>query len=307
MKRKNEIVEIAACKKAGGVPSPVSPTAIPILKELRREMVKRYGVDERDVRVVRSPYRIAPLGAHIDHQLGPVTGMAIDRATFLAYVPSGSAEVKLGSLSFEGNVEFSLDSIPSRTDNNSLPRPWGNYARGAAKALTDCHTLVQGILGVTQGDMGEGGLSSSAAIGVAYLLAFEDVSNLKVSPEENIALDKALENGYIGLKNGILDQASIILSKQDSLTLINCEKVTHEIIPKSVDMPPFSVVIAFSGVRQSLVTTGYNTRVAECKEAAETLLKAAGRMGGDDQCKSPALLLGNVTREEYEGTANMRV
>jgi galacturonokinase len=227
--------------------------------------------------------------------------MAIDRATFLAYVPSGSSSVQLSSLSFEGEVHFSLDSIPERTDNKSLPRPWGNYARGAAKALTDCYKLEQGILGMTQGDMGEGGLSSSAAIGVAYLLAFEDVNNLKVSKEENIALDKALENGYIGLKNGILDQSSIIFSRRDCLTLIDCDKVAHEIIEKSPTMPPFSVLIAFSGVRQSLVTTGYNTRVAECKEAAEGLLQAAGRLSTDNEDTNPALLLGNVTNEEYEG------
>ena len=62
-----------------------------VLKTLRKKMQELYGVDEDLVRVIRSPYRIAPLGAHIDHQQGPVMGMAIDRATFLAYVPSGSA------------------------------------------------------------------------------------------------------------------------------------------------------------------------------------------------------------------------
>ena len=51
--------------------------------------------------------------------------------------------------------------------------------------------ITSGFVGVTLGDMGEGGLSSSAAIGVAYLLAFEDVNNLKVSKRENILLDKA--------------------------------------------------------------------------------------------------------------------
>lgn len=85
-----------------------------------------------------------------------------------------------------------------------LCRPWGNYAKGAAKALVSKYPgkMSRGLVGITLGDMGEGGLSSSAAIGVAYLLAFEDCNDLKVSKRDNILLDKEIENGYIGLKNG---------------------------------------------------------------------------------------------------------
>ena len=76
--------------------------------------------------------------------------------------------------------------------------------KGAAKALVAKYPdqIKYGIVGITLGAIGEGGLSSSAAIGVAYLLALEDVNNLKVSNRDNILLDKAIENGYIGLKNG---------------------------------------------------------------------------------------------------------
>ncbi len=57
-------------------------------------------------------------------------------------------------------------------------------------------------------------------------------------------------------------------------------------------MPPFTVLLAFSGLRQSLVRTDYNRRVAECAEAARTLLTAAGR-GSDEP------VLGNVLADEY--------
>ena len=46
-----------------------------------------YGPAPADVRLVRSPYRICPIGAHIDHQLGCVSGMPIDRAVSLAFAP----------------------------------------------------------------------------------------------------------------------------------------------------------------------------------------------------------------------------
>jgi galactokinase len=97
---------------------------------LRRSLVARHGAAPERVRVVRSPYRVCPLGAHIDHQLGPVTAMAIDQSVFLAYAPSDSPFVRLGSLDFPGTVEFTLDDVPGRRADD-----WGNFPRGAARAL----------------------------------------------------------------------------------------------------------------------------------------------------------------------------
>src|SRR5205823_1599167 len=84
------------------------------IEALRREVSRRYGAAPAQVRLVRSPYRVCPLGAHIDHQLGPVTAMAIDQSVLLAFAPSGSKWVRVASLDFEGEVAFSLDDVPDR-------------------------------------------------------------------------------------------------------------------------------------------------------------------------------------------------
>jgi len=254
---------------------------------LKNEVVRRYGAEPDQVRAVVSPYRICPLGAHVDHQLGPVTAMALDRGVILAYAPAGERRVRLSSLDFPGQVDFSLDSVPDRREGD-----WGNYARGAVRALQGRHALEQGIVGVTAGRLGEGGLSSSAAVGVAYLLALEQVNGLEIPPRENIALDQAVENGYLGLRNGILDQSAILLSRRGFLTHIQCRTAGYELIPRSERMPPFAILVAFSGLKQALVGTDYNRRVDECAAAARSLLDAAGRTG-----ESP--LLGRVTAEEY--------
>ncbi|MBX6312337.1 MAG: hypothetical protein IRY99_05370 [Isosphaeraceae bacterium] len=259
----------------------------PLIAALRREVVARYGAEPRRVRVVRAPYRICPLGAHIDHQLGPVTAMALDQDVLLAYAPSETRRVRLSSLEFAGEVEFSLDNVPGpRADD------WGNYPRGAALALRQRHRLDRGLVGVLTGRLHGGGVSSSAAVGVAFLLAFEDANGLAVSPEENIALDQAIENGYLGLRNGILDQAAILLSRRGHLTRIDCASARHELIPAAPALPAFQILLAFSGLRRALVGTDYNRRVDECAQAARTLLAAVGR---DD----PAPVLGQVTAEEY--------
>jgi galacturonokinase len=84
--------------------------------------------------------------------------------------------------------------------------------------------LKQGIVGFLEGSKGfEGcGVSSSAAVGVAFLLALEHANGLVISPEENIELDWLIENGYLGLCNGVLDQSAILLSKRNCLTAIHC-------------------------------------------------------------------------------------
>src|SRR4051812_30056570 len=208
----------------------------PSIEALRREVVRRYGVEPGRVRVARAPYRICPLGAHIDHQLGPVTAMAIDRSVLLAYAPAESRHVRLGSLDFAGAVEFSLDDVPGRRADD-----WGNYPRGAALALQGRYHLGRGIVGVTAGKLHGGGVSSSAAVGVAFLLAFEEANNLDVAPEENVALDQEIENGYLGLRNGILDQAAILLSRHGHLTRIDCATTRHELIPAAPTMPSFRI------------------------------------------------------------------
>jgi hypothetical protein len=40
------------------------------------QLKKRFAVNPADIRVVKAPLRISPLGAHIDHQLGIVTGLS---------------------------------------------------------------------------------------------------------------------------------------------------------------------------------------------------------------------------------------
>ncbi len=262
--------------------------ALEKMDSMRQEVVRRFGADPEQVRLVRSPYRICPIGAHIDHQLGPVTALAIDRSVLLAFAPSGDQQVRLESLDFPGTVAFALDNVPGRQAEE-----WGNYPRGAVLALQkNGHILEQGIVGLTSGTLHGGGVSSSAAVGVAFLLAFEAASGLDVSLEENVTLDQAIENEYLGLRNGILDQAAILLCKRDHLTIIHCSSIRHESIPTPTSMPRFQILLAFSGLRKALVGTDYNRRVDECAEAARILLNASGR-------SNDLPVLGNVQTEEY--------
>lgn len=244
-------------------------TQVGILKE---RLKKQAGCTEEDIRVVYAPLRISPLGAHVDHQDGLVTGMTLNQAIVLAFAPRNDRQVQVESYNFPGRVVFDLDAVPPK-----IPGDWGNYVRGAATALQRVHGLSVGMDAVVEGRMPIGGLSSSAAVGIAYLMALEIANGLEITPEENIQLDRYIENAYLGLRNGILDQSMILMSEHDALTFLDCRTVKFEKISIPHDRNNFDILVVYSGVKKSLVGTDYNNRVSECQEAARQLLTWAGQ------------------------------
>jgi len=224
-----------------------------------------------------SPYRVCPVGAHVDHQHGLVTGFAINKGIDLWFNQREDAMVKLTSLSFDGDVEFEIDK-PSQV----RVKHWGDYARGAKYALSKRFALRYGIEGVLLGSLPVGGLSSSAAVLVAYVMAFAKANNLSLQPFEIVKIASEAEREYIGLNNGLLDQACIVLSKKNRLLFLDCDTETFRLVPfnclpgnvsvDKTDTPDFEIGIFFSGLTRSLVNSDYNLRVYECKTAAWNML-----------------------------------
>lgn len=214
-----------------------------------------------------APYRVCPLGAHVDHQHGLVTGFAIDKGVDLWFNVRDDGQVKLKSLTFEGNVDFAINA-PSQVREHH----WGDYARGAKYALRKRFELEKGIEGVIKGSLPVGGLSSSAAVLTAYVMAFAKANGIKLQPFEVVQIASEAEREYIGLNNGLLDQACITLGKKDGLLFLDCDTNEYRIIKRNPDMPTFEIGIFFSGLTRSLVNSDYNLRVYECKTAAWNML-----------------------------------
>ena len=256
-----------------------------------------------------SPYRVCPLGAHVDHQHGLVTGFAINKGVNLWFDVREDSHVHLESKTFEGIVDFEINA-PSQVRE----RHWGDYARGAKFALRKRFELKHGITGVIQGSLPVGGLSSSAAVLIAYVMAFAKANNITLRPFEVVKIASEAEREYIGLNNGLLDQACIALGKKDELLFLDCDTNEYRLIPfggfktntnltnltnnavdknscnscnscseknsdpcsEENDIPcstlPFEIGIFFSGLTRSLVNSDYNLRVYECKTAAWNML-----------------------------------
>ena len=214
-----------------------------------------------------SPYRVCPLGAHVDHQHGLVTGFAIDKGVDLWFNVRHDDRVILSSRTFDGDVSFSLGQPTQVRQHN-----WGDYVRGAKFALRKRFELSRGIDGVIQGSLPVGGLSSSAAVLIAYVMALAKANDISLQPFEIVKIASEAEREYIGLSNGLLDQACIALGRKDGLLFLDCDSNEWRIIPRNPQMPEFAIGIFFSGLTRSLVNSDYNLRVYECKTAAWNML-----------------------------------
>jgi galacturonokinase len=265
----------APVSHAGEPPIVQPPSEAAQIEQLIHRLQQISPVRAEEVQVVRAPLRICPLGAHIDHQLGVVTGMTIDRSVLLAFVPADDGNVHLESLNFATPTRFHVKEIPAYQKGD-----WANYARGAVLALEQNHGLTRGLVGVIGGSMPIGGLSSSAAVTIAYLLAMEAINGVQAGANENVELSRYTENRYIGLNNGILDQSVILHSAHRHLTRIDCQSVQVDRISTPFDeaalRDKFGILVVYSGVTHALVGTDYNSRVAQCRAAATALLAHGG-------------------------------
>lgn len=216
-------------------------------------------------------YRVCPIGAHVDHQLGKITGLAIDKGISIAYSPKQNGVVELSSLQFDKRAQFHVNSVPAQKEND-----WADYLRGATLVLSQKYPLRVGISGVIEGSLPIGGLSSSAAVTIAFLRALCNVNNIKLTDLELILTAQASENRYVGVSCGKLDQSCEVYSKKNHLLYLDTKDDTYELIATPSNMKPYKIAIFFSGVERSLASSPFNTRVDECKGAAYALKAYSG-------------------------------
>lgn len=217
------------------------------------------------------PYRVCPIGAHSDHQLGKITGLAIDKGIHIAYSPKLNGVVELVSLQFEKRAQWHVRAVPEEKRND-----WADYLRGATDALGQKYPLKVGVSGVIEGSLPIGGLSSSAAVILAFLSALCAVNELHISDHELIMTALAAENNYVGVSCGKLDQSCEVYSKKDHLLYLDTMDDSFELIPTHKDMKPYKIAIFFSGIERTLAGSKFNMRVDECRSAAYALKAYAG-------------------------------
>ena len=237
------------------------------------------------------PYRVCPIGAHSDANLGKITGLAIDKGIHIAYSPKHNGVVELCSLQFDKRAQFHVRDVPRHKCDD-----WADYLRGATIKLAERYPLSCGLSGVIEGTLPIGGLSSSAAVALVFLKALCQVNNIQPTPLELILISMAAENDYVGVNSGKLDQSCEVYSKKNHLLYLDTKTDEYELIPTHPSMKPYRIAVFFSGIERTLAGSKFNMRVDEARSAAYALMAYAGMEYG----KFPEANLRAVPREIYE-------
>jgi galactokinase len=260
---------------------------------LKRRFVELHGGSEAGIRAFYAPGRVNLIGEHTDYNGGYVFPGALTFGTTMLIRPRGDKQVSLASTNFELRKQISIESLAyDKADD------WMNYPKGVIRHLQQKGYDIGGYDVLYHGEIPNGaGLSSSASIEVvtAYgLLAMEgrDVS----AAEERIRialLSQQVENRFVGVNSGIMDQFTVAMGKKDHAILLMCDTLEYEHVPfKSGSC---KLVIGNTNKRRGLVDSKYNERRSECDQAVADLQQAF-----------PGLtLLGQLTPEQFEEAAHL--
>ena len=237
------------------------------------------------------PYRICPIGAHSDHNLGKITGLAIDKGIHIAYAAKQNGVVEMSSLQFPKRAQWHIASVPAVKQGD-----WADYLRGATWALGRKYPLNVGVCGVIEGTLPIGGLSSSAAVILSFLLALCRVNGIQPGQQELIDIAYDAELNYVGVSVGKLDQSCEVLGRRNHLLYLDTKDGQYELIPQSPVMKPYKIAIFFSGLEHSLAGSKFNMRVDELRAGVYALQAFAGMEYG----KFGEAMARNVPRSVYE-------
>jgi galactokinase len=214
--------------------------------------------------IVRAPGRVNLIGEHTDYNDGFVLPIAIDRAAWVAASPREDARATVRALDMNNDEKgFAVGETPSS------PGGWADYPAGVAWALQDADYELVGINAVLTSDVPVGsGLSSSAAIEVAFAYTWDQLGGLGIPLADLALLCQKAENDYVGVNCGIMDQMISACGQAGHAMMLD----TRDMDRGYFSMPEgIAVVVADSKVRRSLSTSAYNTRRSQCEEAVRVL------------------------------------
>jgi galactokinase len=256
------------------------------LKQLQSKFVELFGGTEEGIQAFFAPGRVNLIGEHVDYNGGYVFPAALTFGTTMLIRARADAGLGLASTNFPGKVKhFSMESLSRSEDGD-----WANYPLGVFTILKNAgYTFNRGYDLLFHGEIPNGsGLSSSASIEVVTgygLLTMEghEVDRVKLS-----ILSQKVENEFVGVNCGIMDQFAVANGKKDHAILLMCDTLEYELVP--FNSGAYKIVISNTHKRRGLVDSEYNTRRAQCEQAVADL-----------HAVFPELkLLGELTLEQFE-------
>ncbi|MEO8887150.1 MAG: galactokinase [Mucilaginibacter sp.] len=214
-----------------------------------------------------SPGRVNLIGEHIDFNGGLVMPCAINMGTYLLISFNNDNVLRLRSLNFDETLDTPLIDQYQKTGNK-----WFNYPLGVVNLFLKDGHQIGGIDFLYYGDIPIGsGLSSSASIEIVTAFALNDIFNAGYSKLDLVKMCKRVENEFIGLNSGIMDQFAVAFGQKGKAVLIDCNKLTYEAV--NCDLKEYELVIINTNKPRKLAESSYNDRAQDCQNALTMLKK----------------------------------
>lgn len=177
-----------------------------------------------------------------------------------------SGRIRLFSTDFESTIELTMDALPTEKQGR-----WSDYVLGVILFLKKKGIPIRGFDLLIDSSLPKGsGLSSSAALEVLIYYSLSRLFNDSEPDRTQMALNcQQIENEFIGVSCGIMDQFAVANGKKDHAMQLDCDSLTFEHIPIRLD--EYSLLIINSNRPRQLAESAYNQRRQECDEALRIL------------------------------------
>jgi galactokinase len=233
----------------------------------RERFEQFYGPGAEELRTFFAPGRVNLIGEHIDYNGGLVLPAAVTLGITATCRPREDRIVRLRSEGDALPVVIDLDK-PIAPDP---ARGWGNYPAGVLHELLAQGVPLRGADVLFTSTLPQGaGLSSSAAMEVLTSFCFLSLAQSTHMDLKAIALlSQKVENQFVGVNCGIMDQFAVALGREDQAMLLNCNSQEYRYIPLALQ--DYVLVIMNTSWQRRLADSKYNERRAECDRVLELL------------------------------------
>jgi galactokinase len=228
---------------------------------LKGKKINEIFEDAEDFIYYNAPGRINIIGEHTDYNHGFVLPATIDRSIRLAIRKNNLGILRAYSREFPG-LKLSRYPIKSISKNDG----WVKYLKAILLILQEeiGFQKYSGLDVYITSDIPIGaGLSSSAALEVAFLFALDDMYNLQIKPIHMAAIAQKAENDYVGVQCGIMDQFVSIMGKENHAIFLDIQKMNYQYIPLYLN--DFVFILIDTTISHDLDNSEYNTRRLECE------------------------------------------
>ncbi|WNF37474.1 galactokinase [Bacillaceae bacterium IKA-2] len=257
------------------------------MNHLQSLFTEIFNKSEKELRRFFAPGRVNLIGEHIDYNGGYVLPCALDIGTYAVVSERVDNQINVYSNNFpeKGVVSFTLDELSFKAEHD-----WANYPKGVMKDFFDKGVMTSGLDIFFEGNIPNGaGLSSSASIELVTAVLLNEVFQANEEMIDLVKLSQKVENEFIGVKCGIMDQFAVGMGKDQHAILLHCDTLDYKYL--QLDLKDSSIVIANTNKKRGLADSAYNERRTTCEIALAKI---------KEKVSSAIVTLANLTVEEFE-------